>query len=411
MPSGSKLRWLFPNFGEPGIVAARQYVITTESLRTALGEPDSIGLDIVFSTGEVVFDHVIAHFDEYLSALDSTTPPQPSLKDIGVLVEVMSAVEQAEAGKSIEVLTRMPEGARVDDLDGVPDNVKEVLARGQRFTLTLRNVNAYISALSIDEPLARFLEAERAIAAKDAEPTEQETLASQLLNEKQLTVEARLLLAKALTKAPIAINKISAREPELIQSLVEEGLIEDDQSTFAALNRPGVQVAFIVGSKEAPTYFAQLSPSSAVLEQLLRNDDVSDEIKSQIAIGLPQMSQNATPEVLEALVAWSSDISTALPPETVQVVQTSGAATSVKAEALNLAAPTLPASDVLAYVQLLPDPYSAVLERSTKPVDLPLAPNMDNVLTIIEADGSGPVSSWDQVGGVLRVWMRHPPKD
>lgn len=394
-----------------GMIAARQYVITAESIRTALGESDSIGLDVVLSTGEVVFDHVIAHFEEYLSALDSTTPPQPSLKDIGVLVEIMSAVEQAEAGKSIEILMRMPEGNRVDDLDGVPDNVKEVLARGQRFSLTLRNVNAYISALSIDEPLARFLEAERAIDAAGAESTEQETLASQLLNEKQLTVEARLLLAKSLTAAPIAINKISAREPELIQSLVEEGLIEDDPSTFAALNRPEAQVAYIVGSKEAPTYFAQLSPSSAVLEQLIRSENVGDEIKNQIALGLPQMPQNATPEVLEALVSWSLDISTPLPPETIQAVQSSGVRTSAKIEALAIAAPTLPASEVLSYVQLLPDPYPAVLERSTKPVDLPLAPNMDNVLTIIEANGSGPVSSWDQVGEVLRVWMRHPPKD
>lgn len=230
-------------------------------------------------------------------------------------------------------------------------------------------------------------------------------------NDKQLSVEARLSLAKSLTNGPIAIGTISAREPELVQYLVEEGLIEDDQYTYGALNGPDAQVGFLIGSREAPKYFAQLTPTSVVLEQLLRHEAVDNEIKSQIANDLPQIPQNATSEVLEALVAWSLSTSTALPSQTLQLIQSSGLTASLKLEALNLAAPILPADEVLGYVQLLSNPYPALLERSTKPVDLPLAPDVDNILGIIEGSGSGPVSKWERTGGALRVWMRHPPKD
>ena len=394
------------------IIDARQYVITDENLRIALEDPDSIGLDTVFDASDVVFDHVIAHFDEYLSSIDGTTPPQYALQDINLLVDVMSAVERAEAGKSSEVLSRLPEGLRIDDLDGVPDNVMEVLAQGRRFDLTLHNVEIYIDARSIDQPLARFLSSEPAINANGAEPAEQEAMAAQLIDEKQLTVETRVLLANSLTRAPIAINKISTREPELIKSLVQKGLVADDPNTFAALDNAGeAQVAFIIGSTKASGYFNQLTPSAEVLKALLCDDSVDDEVKSQIANGLPATPQKATSEVLEALAAWSISTSTMLPPEAVQIIQSSSVSTASKAAILDLNAEALPAAEVLAHLQELSSPYPDLLQRSTRPVDLPLVPHIDNVLMILQSDNFGPVSSWDQVGEVTRVWMRHPPRE
>lgn len=333
----------------------------------------------------MVFDHVIANFDEYLSVLDNSVPPLQSLQDSTVLVDIMSAVERAEPGTSIEILTRLPETLRIEDLTDIPENVMGVLAQGKRFVITLPNVNTYVSVRSLDEPLIRFLESEPRVDADAADPAEQEALAAQLLNEMQLTVEARIQLQKSITQTPIPIAKISAREPELIQSLVEEGLILDDPTTFAALSKSGdCQVAFIIGSTEVGTFFDQLTPSAAVLEQLLRNEAIDADIKKQIAALLQQTPQNATQEVVEALA---------------------------RAAILNLSTPELTPNDVLTYVQQLAEPYSKLLERSTKPVDLPSTPNMDLVLEAIRADGSGPVSKWEPIGEITRVWMRHPPKE
>jgi hypothetical protein len=305
-----------------------------------------------------------------------------------VLVDIMSAVERAEPGASIEILTRLPETLRIEDLTDIPENVMGVLAQGKRFVITLPNVNTYVSVRSLDEPLTRFLESEPRVDADAADPAEQEALAAQLLNEMQLTVEARIQLAKSITQTPIPIAKISAREPELIQSLVEEGLILDDPTTFAALNKSGdCQVAFIIGSTEVGTFFDQLTPSAAVLEQLLRNEAIDAEIKKQISALLPQTPQNATQEVVEALADWATSTSTPLSPDTVQVVQSSPGSVPARAAILNLSAPEL------------------------TPVDLPSTPNMDLVLEAIRADGSGPVSKWEPIGEITRVWMRHPPKE
>lgn len=395
-----------------GIVTARQYIVTAENLRIALVDAEDVGLDTIFRTSDVVFDHVIAHFDEYLSVLDKSAPPLESLQDATVLVDIMSAVERAKPGTSIEILTRLPETLRIEDLTDVPENVMEVLAQGKRFVITLQNVNTYVSVRSLDEPLTRFLESEPRVDADAAEPAEQEALAAQLLNEMQLTVEARIQLAKSITQTPIPIAKISAREPELIQSLVEEGLILDDPTTFTALNKSGdCQVAFIIGSTEVGTFFDQLTPSAAVLEQLLRNEAIDTDIKRQIAALLPQTPQNATQEVVEALADWATSTSTPLSPDTVQAVQSSPGSVPSRAAILNLSAPELTPNDVLTYVQQLAEPYSKLLERSTKPVDLPSTPNMDLVLEVIRADGSGPVSKWEPIGEITRVWMRHPPKE
>ena len=283
----------------------------------------------------------------------------------------------------------------IENLEGAPPEVMTALAKGRRFTLTVPNTIAYVATHSLDGHLISFLEHERTIRTEKLEdPTQRETLAAQLLNEKKLTVVARIDLATSLVDTTIPINRITSREPELIRSLVEHDLIDDNASTFTALAPSDTcQVAFIAGSSQAPEFFTQLIPTAAVTERLLGHDDVADEVKSLIAENLPRIPQNATGEVIEGLASWTERTHAALPLDTIQLVQSSSASTEAKLKVLEQSAPTLPTEAVFAYVALLPVPYSRLLERSSRPVDLPAAPEVAKILHALEADGTGPVSS------------------
>ncbi|WP_181861403.1 YobI family P-loop NTPase [Microbacterium sp. JB110] len=393
------------------IIAARQYRVTEENLRIVLDGTDEIGIDKVFEAGHDVSDHVLAHFDEYLAALDGTNPSEPSLRNMDSLIEIMTAVEASEPGESMQLLTRLPKGAKVQDLTAVPDSLKTLLARAQRFALNFSNVNAYIAACTIDEALVDFLEAQPSIDASDASAEQQDLLASQLLNVKKLTVASRVNLAKSITRAPLAISKISAREPELISGLMQAGLLVDDPDTFAALSKSqGAQVAFIISSTDAENYFTQLTLTPAVLALFLRDDHVKDGIKTLIVNGLPQAPQNATDEVLEAAAEWATTTSTPLPHDTAQLVQQSGVATPLKAAMLNLSASECGTDELVEYIQQLPSPYRDLLERGTTVVDLPADPDFETALQKLETDGAGAVTSWKRVDDFTRVWRRHPPK-
>ena len=66
------LKGLSPQAVE-AVVQSRQYVVTSESLQLALRE-EVIGLDVIARTSRPVFDHVVAHLDEYLESLRQRQP-------------------------------------------------------------------------------------------------------------------------------------------------------------------------------------------------------------------------------------------------------------------------------------------------------------------------------------------------
>ncbi|WP_417234035.1 hypothetical protein [Arthrobacter sp.] len=394
------------------IISARRYRVTEENLRIVLNASDGVGLDKVFEAGHNVSDHVLAHFDEYLTALDGTNPPEPSLRDMNSLIGIMTAVEASEPGESIQVLTRLPHDAKVQDLNAVPDDLKTLLAQAHRFILNLANVNAYIEASTIDEPLVNFLEAQPSIDASNASDNQRELLAAQLLNVKTLTIRSRLNLAASIAREPIPISRITAPEPELISGLMQTDLLVDNPDTFAALSRsPEAQIAFIINSTDAESSFTQLSLTPAVLALLLREDRVRDGIKTLIVNGLPQDPTKATDEVLEAVVEWATRSLTPLPHDIAQLVQQSGIPTPLKAAMLNLGASQYATDELVGYIQQLPNPYHDLLERGTTAVDLPAGTDFETVLRRLKRDGAGAVTSWRRMDDFTRVWRRRPPKE
>ena len=206
------------------------------------------------------------------------------------------------------------------------------LAEGRRFTLTVPNRSPTSPLTHWMDTLYPSLSMSARSGLKSSKTqVQRETLAAQLLNEKKLTVVARIDLATSLVDTTIPINRITSREPELIRSLVEHDLYHDNASTFTALapSEPR-QVAFIAGSPQAPSSITQSIPTAAVTERLLGHDDVADEVKSLIAENLPCIPQNATGEVIEGLASWTERTHAALPLDTIQLVQSSSASTEAK---------------------------------------------------------------------------------
>lgn len=395
---------------QEAVIAARQYEVTTASLEVAVGEGENISLDTILKLEDPTFDHVMHFFDEYLAALDATR--RPSVSAAEMIVEVMSAVERATPGRSVDVEKRMPRELRVDDIQDVPEDVLATLAAGGRFPLTFANVTSYISDRAFDDQLVSYLQASPDLdVPTDADLGQRQSLAGAIVNKRELTVDVRVRLAGQLVDI-VQVTRETSREPELITALMRASLLEDNANTFNTLARSvAAQEAFVAASPTVTEYFLSLTLSEPLLARLVGNSDVSDEIKVAIAANLPRNPAWQGVDVAEALGEWAQGRPFVFPADTVQVIQNAPAATAAKVAVLNVSATDIGFDAVAGYTRMLPDPYGRLVERSYGYVDIPSTPDFDAALRVLEAGGNGPVSSWARQNGHTRVWMRHPPSD
>jgi hypothetical protein len=83
----------------------------------AVGEGD-IALDAIMQLEDPTFDHVLGHFEAYLSSIDASH--RPSITDVDMAVDVMEAAELSRAGAATEIARRMPAEMLIRDINAVP---------------------------------------------------------------------------------------------------------------------------------------------------------------------------------------------------------------------------------------------------------------------------------------------------
>jgi len=389
------------------IIQARAYEVNAANLDRVVGDAD-IGLDTILNLSDGTFDHLMHHFDDYLSVLDATSRPSGSAPT--AIVGVVSAVERARPGLSHEIVSRLVDGLRVDDLEGVPNDVLAVLASGRRFRFTFKNVESYTEARDFDEHLIEYLGDQDGLEVpEDLPPDRREWLATKILDERTLPVATRVKHVHQLVTGVSATRSIS-EEPELVTALVNDGLLADSLESFEGLSRSSqAQEAFIVASTTAVDYFTSLSVAPQVAALLLKNPGVDRRIKQHITDNLPTNPAWQQPEIYEAIGDWLTEDPQRLYVETARLVVTSGVSVSTRVVVLNAAAAELGFDVVVSATGTLGDPYVRLLERSYAPVDIPGTPDFVSALAVLENGGQGPVSSWEpETQHPERVWMRHP---
>jgi hypothetical protein len=351
------------------------------------------------------------HFDDYLSVLDANACS--SVTDAANIVETLSAVERFVPGRSPEAESRIDHELKVDDVENASARLLAVLAAGRRFRPTLHNLVTYVSARAVDEQLIGYLDETRKLEVPedDALADQRTTLATQVLDAKDLAVSARVDHARQLVQAVTPTRAIST-EPELVVALLEAGLLADDTATFQGLSRSvNSQEAFLVASNNTSEIIMNAGITDDLAARILRNENATNEQKTFIADNLPTNGAWQGTDVYEAVGDWLRQTPQRLYVETARLIAESSA--SIPTRALGLTHYAAHAGfDVTAQLtQTLGDPYSQLLARSHTPVEIPSEPDFGVVLEVLRNGETGPVSSWDPKDALpVRVFMRHPPE-
>lgn len=393
-----------PPAAQRSVVVARRYEVNAPNLEVAVGGGD-IALDAIMQLEDPTFDHVLGHFEAYLSSIDASH--RPSITDVDMAVDVMEAAELSRAGAASEIARRMPAEMLIRDINAVPATLLPVLAESHRFPLTFANVTNYIAVRSLDAPLIEYLAASPTLAVPpETDVTARITLAARLVSEDELDVAARVTLAGQLVDT-VPASRSMGDEADLVTALMNAGLLDDSASTFQALATAHAQEAFVVESQTAPDWIVSSNASATLVASLLRNPDVSPRVKTLLADAIPRNAAWGSTDVLEALGAWAEVTREPLPAETLQLMQMSGASTSSKVAALSASVATVPGL-VPQYVAQLGGAYAEVLQPANTYVDLPLVPDPTPFLELLK-DSDTAVSSFNEVDGVMRVY-RHRPR-
>lgn len=391
------------------VAIARTYVVTRENLRAVLGN-DAVQLDSILSADENAFHHAVFHTDEYLKALAETKPPAESISGVDSIVPIVAAMERHAAGSALPVLKCAAKGLAVADLTEVPSNVMGVLAEGNRFAVTAHNVELYLDSRAMDAELIPVLEAAKRIQTPaDFDAGSRIKIATQIVNEIQLSVDGRVSLVGSLLEAPLEMRRISSREPELIRKLVIAGLVEDNATSFDLLSGSAEsQEAFIAGSPLFANYFDQITRTDSTMTFLANSAALSDELKNRMLVELPNVPQFATASVVNGLVEWAISSSFSIPESTLKTVLTSPASVENKVRVAVQAAGTHSRAQVEDFLRQIGEPYSRLTARGERSVTLPPEPDPTALLTVLRDDPASAVSSWDVAKEQVVVWLRKP---
>jgi hypothetical protein len=323
---------------------------------------------------------------------------------------VLSAVERSLPDRSHEAESRIEDGLLVEDVQAAPPEVLGVLASGGRFRFSFDNVATYVEARGVDDALLGYLEDQRELVMPDDTPPDRrDWLATQILEAKALSIDARVTHVAQLVQEVAPTRAIGA-EPELVVALVKSGLLADNAATFQGLSRSvEAQETFLVASKNVADFITSIGLTEDLAARVFRNESADRKLKQLLADNLPTNPSWQGTDVYEALADWLRDDSQPLYSETARLMVESGASAPARALALTHFADRAGFDAVAQHVHSLGEPYSLLLERSHSSVEIPKEPDFRKVLDVLRNGDHGPVSSWYPTDSAPdRVWMRHP---
>lgn len=282
------------------------YRITATNLR-ALGGGAAISLDTLLAERDNVFRHAALELDSYLDAIEQLDPPAAPIADPDAFPVVLSktadvlaeaAIEWADEDSLDRLVTATDGRCRISDLDSVPRITWPVLARRDRFDVSVSNVTRYFEEIGADPDLASLLARHQEIATSTDDTDENRSgLAIELLHTwKDIGTPAHVVrLVASLEPGLIPASELQAGDGPLVPHMLATGVLNDDAEAF----RPELftdhdELMAAVRRSSALAEFADshiLPP--AVLPDVLADSSISPKVRSGLVGRLGDLLEGA----------------------------------------------------------------------------------------------------------------------
>lgn len=308
-------------------VSRNLYEVTQENLALAIGNTESVALDVIRDANETVYDYVLRHVSTYLDATERTSTTVDADE---YFVAVIEDVLEHGLDRLGDVVERAAPECRVEDLTAVSVRAWPALGEYRRFPATLGNVSGYVTAQgAIDLHLANVLTAAGKITEASAADEESKVaVAVAILAARNLLPSPVLranLVASLAPTSPLDVGAIPAETGEFFALLLKHNLIADDAESYEHLSATDwpTRKAFI----RASTKFAGYMTPELVrpdLAALLADREIDAAVKDAVVEQAGAYAEVTDRRGLNELARFAAQHGNRLLPDVVQKLAQGG---------------------------------------------------------------------------------------
>ncbi|MCZ6937685.1 DNA-binding protein [Micrococcus luteus] len=391
----------------PSFVSRSLYDITHENLTLAIGNDETVALDVIRAANKTVYGYVLQHVDAYLGAVEgSSATVDAGEQFIAVLEELL---EQGTP-RLADVVERSAPVCQVVDLGAISEGAWPALAMHQRFPATFNNVSRYVAALGFDVHIAPLLaEAGALTEAESAEEDEKTTLATTILAAREQLPAATLragLVASLELSSYLDVGEIAAESGDLFALLLKHDIISDDAESYEHLSTTNwpTRRAFIRESEKFASYMTPelVQPDLAVL---LADNDIEDAIKRVVVEQSAPYAEVAGQRGLNELARLAVQYRRTIPSVVVQKMAQGGASAQYVVPLLEPHLGDLARADLFAILQALSGEYSSLTTVGRTSLHVANTPADRALLECLKSHGT--VSSYDTSVSPIKVNRKH----
>ncbi|MEX3609842.1 DNA-binding protein [Rothia sp. LK2588] len=388
-------------------VARNLYEITHENLAIAIGNTESVALDVIREEDKTVYHYVLEHVGAYLDAVESFSSTVDTREQF---IAVLEDLLEQGAPRLADVVERAAPGCQVVDLGAISERAWPALALHQRFPATLNNVSRYVAALGIDAQLAPLLtEAGTITQVASIEDDEKTTLAITILAAREQLPAATLradLVASLELDSYIDVEEIAAETGDMFALLLKHDIISDAAESYEHLATTDwpTRREFIRESKKFASYMTPelVQPD---LAELLTNIEINDAIKRAIVDQSAAYAEVAGQRGLNELARLAVQYGHTIPFAVVQMMAQGGTSAQYVVPLLEPHLDTLARADLFAILQALGGDYSKLTTVGRTALHITNTPSDRALLERLKRHGT--VSSYDADVSSIKVNRKH----
>ena len=342
------------------------------------------------------------------------------LRDLVVEIEDEETADPVD-GKVANLLAHTAPIARLNRLADAPASTWTALAAANLFRASLANIEVYRATHGgvVDDHLGALLERAGSVHVDEEADTldgegnalDRQGAAIAILNASSLSPETRVMLVSSLdAPTPLPVDGINPERSNLFALLLGQGLVEDDEVTFARL-RAGGWAALGPALNATNHLHAVLSPG--LLEDLvgdaLTDSNTSGDVANAIIDSVRGVRAARRSRGLAAVADYAHAHQRALTPQTVSRVARVGDAEGELDVplVLDLLAAGSPPADAAAIVETflhLGDPYD-LISTTGKKFERPNDDVHEKLLRVLDSEGLV-TRGWPRRGGIVSVTVK-----
>lgn len=391
----------------PSFVSRSLYDITHENLAIAIGNDETVALDVIRAADKTVYDYVLEHVGAYLDAIEGLSATVDTREQF---ITVLEDLLEQGAPRLADVVEHAASACQVIDLGAISEGAWPALALYQRFPATFNNVSRYVAAHGIDSQLAPLVTVAGTITeVGSAEDDAKATLATTILAAQAQLPTATLragLVASLELGSYLDVGKIAAESGDLFALLLKHDIISDAAESYehlAATDWP-TRRAFI---HESETFASYMTPELVQpdLTVLLADNEIDAAIKRVIVEQSETYAEVAGQRGLNELARLAVQYRHTIPSVVLQKMAQGGASVQYVVPLLEPHLEALARADLFVILQALGGDYLKL--TTVGRTALHIANTSADRALLERLKRHGTVSSYDPDVSPIKVNRRH----